>query len=123
MAKALGIGGVFFKSDDPAKLSAWYERTLGVPTRGESWAKFESRELPSGAYHVWCTFDRATDYLGPSAQQFMINLIVDDLDGALRQVTDAGGQPVGEIESFDYGRFGWFVDPDGNKVELWEPAK
>jgi len=91
MAKALGIGGVFFKSTDPKKLAAWYAEHLGM-----------------------------TDYFAPSTKDFMINLIVDDVAVALQQVLAGGAQIIGEIADYDFGRFGHFVDPDGNKIELWE---
>ena len=67
-------------------------------------------------------FKQTTGYFAPSRREFMFNLVVDDLEGALKQVGDGGATIVGDIQSFDYGRFGWFLDPDGNKVELWQPA-
>lgn len=122
MARVLGVGGVFFKSPDPQKLYRWYERWLGLTIGADPGASFRPEELPEGAYTVWSAFDATTAYFGPSDKPFMFNLVVDDLDGALRQVQDGGCRVVGEVESYDYGRFGWFLDPDGNKVELWEPA-
>ena len=99
----------------------WYQGTLGVPGEGE-FTSFMPAAMPPGGSTVFSAFKDSTEYFAPSSQSFMFNLIVDDLDGALHQVSGAGGQLVGEVESFDYGRFGWFLDPDGNKVELWEPA-
>ena len=78
--------------------------------------------MPQRSFIVWSPFPEATDYFRPSAREFMFNLIVDDLDAALGQVHLGGAQVVGEVEEHEYGRFGWFVDPDGNKVELWQPA-
>lgn len=121
MAKALGVGGIFFKSTDPAALMKWYADTLGVPAQGE-YAAFMPDAMPAGGCTVFSAFKDSTDYFAPSHQPFMINLAVDDLDGALAQVRAAGGTLAGEPVSYDYGRFGWFLDPDGNKVELWEPA-
>jgi predicted enzyme related to lactoylglutathione lyase len=121
MAKALGVGGIFFKSKDPLALMTWYETTLGVPAMGE-FAPFLPATMPAGGCTVFSAFKDSTDYFAPSQQSFMFNLVVDDLDGALRQVTEAGGTLAGEVQSYDYGRFGWFLDPDGNKVELWEPS-
>ena len=66
-------------------------------------------------------FPKSTTYFDPSAKEFMMNLMVDNLEEALTQVKAGGAQVVGEIERYDYGAFGWFIDPDGNKVELWEP--
>ncbi len=122
MARVLGIGGVFFKSRDRARLAAWYAEALGLEINDFGGAVFTRDDLPSAAYSVWGPFDRDTDYFKPSRKGFMLNLIVDDVDTALAQVVAAGGRQVGQIEDYEYGRFGWFVDPDGNKVELWCPA-
>jgi predicted enzyme related to lactoylglutathione lyase len=119
MAKVLGIGGVFFKSPDPARLRAWYSQRLGFAA-DEYGAMFAPATMPQGGMTVWNPFAATTDYFAPSQASFMINLVVDDLDGALAQVREGGAEVVGS-ENHDYGRFGWFVDPDGNKVELWQP--
>ncbi len=119
MAKAIGVGGIFFKSKDPKALMAWYRKTLGIST---DYAAFMPATMPPGGCTVFSAFKDDTDYFAPGQRDFMFNLVVDDLDGALRQVADAGAALAGEVQSFDYGRFGWFMDPDGNKVELWEPA-
>jgi predicted enzyme related to lactoylglutathione lyase len=121
MAKVLGVGGIFFKSQDPQALMAWYQKTLGIP--GEAgYATFAPSAMPSGGATVFSPFKADTGYFAPSQRDYMFNFVVDDLDGALRQVSAAGGQLVDEVQSFDYGRFGWFMDPDGNKIELWEPS-
>jgi len=78
--------------------------------------------LPTRSFTVWSPFPANTDYFSPSTREFMFNLIVDDLDGALGQVHLGGAQVVGEVEEHEYGRFGWFIDPEGNKVELWQPS-
>ncbi len=122
MARVLGIGGVFFKCRDRARLAAWYADALGFAINDFGGAVFARDDLPPAAYSVWGPFDPDTDYFSPSRKGFMLNLIVDDVDAALAQVVAAGGRQVGAIEDYDYGRFGWFVDPDGNKVELWTPA-
>jgi predicted enzyme related to lactoylglutathione lyase len=119
MAKALGVGGIFFLSPDPARLRAWYERWLGVPADTYG-AMFKPADVPAGGCTVWNPFEADTTYFAPSKSRFMFNLIVDDVDGALAQVREGGAEIVGAIEQHDYGRFGWFVDPDGNKVELWQ---
>ena len=89
---------------------------------GKSSIEFQSGALPGHGFTVWSPFPGNTDYFAPSKKEFMFNLIVDDLDGALGQVHLGGAQVVGEVEEHEYGRFGWFIDPDGNKVELWEPS-
>lgn len=122
MAKVLGLGGFFFKSPDPGRLLAWYAQWLGVGD-GKTSIEFSPDAMPAGSFAVFSPFPANTDYFAPSQREFMFNLIVDDLDGALGQVHLGGGQVVGEIEEHEYGRFGWFIDPDGNKVELWQPPE
>ena len=124
MAKVLGIGGIFFKSPDPAQLSAWYARWLGIRLdEGGSAASFHPAGMPAQGLTVWSPFAAGTDYFAPSTHEFMFNLVVDDLDQALKQVQEGGASLAGDVQAYDYGRFGWFMDPDGNKVELWEPAR
>jgi predicted enzyme related to lactoylglutathione lyase len=122
MARVLGVGGVFFKSPDPVALSAWYEKWLKVPVESTYGAMFQPQVMPEGGFTVWGPFKASTSYFDPSNKEYMFNLVVDDLDGALAQVQQGGAQLSGEVEEHDFGRFGWFMDPDGNKVELWEPV-
>lgn len=121
MAKALGVGGIFFKCQDPHKLADWYDKWLGVPMEPNHTGCFRPETLPVGAITAWGPFKSTTKYFDPSTKDFMFNLIVDDLEGALAQVVEGGAEVVGEIEEGEYGRFGWFMDPEGNKVELWVP--
>ena len=123
MARVLGVGGVFFKSPDPSRLNQWYARWLGLVVTDGSGVPFQAQDMPKNGCTVWSAFEERTTYFSPAEKQFMFNLVVDDLEGALAQVREGGAQLVGEIETYDYGRFGWFMDPDGNKVELWEPAR
>ena len=120
MAKALGIGGVFFKADDPSSLSKWYADTLEIDM-GAYGATFKSEAIPDNAYTAFSIFNANTEYFNPSKQSYLINFIVDDLFGALLQVEKAGGTICGKPEEYDYGKFGWFLDPAGNKIELWQP--
>jgi predicted enzyme related to lactoylglutathione lyase len=122
VAKVIGLGGVFFKSRDPQALGDWYQKWLGVPVES-AWggAIFKPDQMPPDGYTVWSPFPADTKYFAPAEQPFMMNLVVDDLDGALTQVTEGGAEIVGEIEESEFGRFGWFLDPEGNKVELWQP--
>lgn len=122
MARVLGVGGVFFKSRDPEKLGEWYSAHLKVPVNPPYGASFKPEDLPPKGWVAWAPFEESTTYFDPSGRQYMFNLIVDDLDGALEQVREGGAETVGGIEEYDYGRFGWFIDPEGNKVELWEPV-
>ena len=123
MAEVVGVGGVFFKSSDPEKLGAWYQKWLGVPVEHPYGATFNPDTVPVGGLTVWAPFKKDTDYFSPSKNDFMFNLMVDDLDGALAQVSEGGAEIIGDVMDEDYGRFGWFVDPEGNKVELWEPKE
>lgn len=120
MAKVLGIGGVFFKSADPAKLYEWYERWLGFKAEPGSGINFLPQDMPKDSVTVWSAFESTTDYFAPSTKDYMFNLIVDDLMGALSQVKEGGAEIASEIGEYDFGKFGWFIDPDGNKIELWE---
>jgi predicted enzyme related to lactoylglutathione lyase len=124
MAKVLGIGGIFFKSPDPQKLCQWYSQWLGLTVESESGFSFVSffpHTMPQNGYTVWSAFASITTYFSPSDNKFMFNLVVDNLEEALSQVKAGGAQVVGDIEKSEYGQFGWFMDPDGNKVELWQP--
>jgi predicted enzyme related to lactoylglutathione lyase len=121
MARVLGVGGVFFKSPDPNKLYEWYHRWLGTSAEYQHGLTFVPSAMPSGGLTVFSAFSADTSYFAPSGKEFMFNLIVDDVAAALAQVKQGGAQIVGEIERYDYGDFGWFMDPDGNKVELWQP--
>jgi predicted enzyme related to lactoylglutathione lyase len=122
MARVIGVGGVFFKSPDPARLRQWYVDHLGVSPGEGPGVMFRNSDQPPDGYLVWGAFHQDTSYFDPVSRDYMFNLVVDDLDGALAQAAAGGGKITGEIEEYDYGRFGWFVDPDGNKVELWQPA-
>ena len=124
--RVLGVGGVFFRSSNPGRLANWYRDTLGLEI--EAWGtthgtSFLPEAMPANAFTVWSTFDSGTEYFGDPSQSFMINLVVDDLDAALANVRVAGGDVIPEKEEHDFGRFGWIVDPDGNRVELWEPPE
>jgi predicted enzyme related to lactoylglutathione lyase len=121
--RALGVGGIFFKSPDPRKLGKWYAEHLGLSI--ESWGStqgtsFAPGDMPPGSFTVWSVFAANTEYFGASGQSHMINLVVDDLDAALANVLAGGAEVLPDREEHDYGRFGWFVDPDGNRVELWQ---
>ncbi len=122
MAKVLGVGGIFFKSSNPKRLYEWYAKWLGMTL--EEWGTmYVPKDYPQNSQTVWSAFDASTKYFDPSEKGFMFNLIVDNLEEALKQVKEGGAEIVGNIEKMEYGSFGWFMDPDGNKVELWEPVK
>ena len=121
-----GIGGVFFKARDPAKLMSWYQKHLGVKpeSKGSSNSVFQWRERDDEkkvAYTVWAIFPHDTKYFDPSRSSFMINYRVQDLDRLLEQLKREGVTVDEKREEYDYGKFGWITDPEGNKIELWEP--
>lgn len=124
MERVRGIGGIFFKATDPAALARWYADHLGVPVEEWGGAVFRWREHdPAGAaYTVWNAFASETTYFAPSTAPFLINFRVDDLDAMLAQLRAAGVEVLPEVEESDFGRFGWCLDLEGNKVELWQPA-
>jgi predicted enzyme related to lactoylglutathione lyase len=119
MAKAVGIGGVFMKARDPQALAAWYADHLGIqPQEGGSLA-FDGPE--SAGITVFAPFPLDTDYFGGGPQAFMVNFRVDDLDRLLADLAAAGIRIDPHREEYSYGRFAWIWDPEGNRVELWQP--
>lgn len=122
--KVTGLGGFFIKSEDPDRLKGWYGKYLGLPCDeyGHLFSWREDLDPDRKGHTQFSVFPADTGYLSPSRKDFMINFRVDDLEAVLKRLKDAGMEVVGEIERFDYGSFGWVMDPDGNKIELWEPA-
>ncbi len=121
MGKVIGLGGIFFKSHDPAALAAWYQKHLGLQVDDWGGVRFNEDEGRPG-YTLWSAFADDTDYFAPSAQPFMVNFRVDDLDALLAQLRAAGVEVDERIEDSEFGRFGWIMDPEGRRVELWQPA-
>ena len=120
MEQVLGIGGVFFKARDPKALADWYRTSLGVPLGpGQTYAAFAS--TAAGEQTVWSTFPADTKYFGAGPAPFMVNYRVRNLDAMLAQLRAAGATVEDRVEDYDYGRFGWATDPEGNRFELWEP--
>ncbi|MEM7275884.1 MAG: VOC family protein [Actinomycetota bacterium] len=119
MARVTGFGGVFFRCEDPDATSAWYRQHLGLePEVGHPSVTFRAT---GGETSVWGPFPADTDYFGAADQAFMINLRVDDLDGMLGALRAAGVTVDDQLEDGEYGRFGWFIDCDGRRIELWQP--
>jgi predicted enzyme related to lactoylglutathione lyase len=123
MAKVLGVGGVFFKSKDPAALLKWYSEALGIEL--EPWGGVAFRPQPMadhpGSATVFSPFKADTDYFAPSTNPYMINLAVDDLDGVLARLAQHGVTPLKTMPDEGMGKFAHIMDPEGNKLELWEP--
>ncbi len=120
MARATGIGGVFFRSPDPAATVEWYRRHLGIDPATD----FTGSVIhwTGGETTVWGIFPEDTDYFGERGDDSMVNFRVDDLDALLDQLRDAGVTVDDHIEEIEPGRFGWAIDCDGRRIELWEPA-
>jgi len=120
MAKVIGMGGFFFKSRDPKALGEWYAQHLGLSIEGWGGVRFDD-DPSRGGYTVWCPFAADTDYFAPSTQPYMINFRVDDLDGMLAKLREAGVTVDDRVEESEFGRFGWIMDPEGTRIELWQP--
>jgi predicted enzyme related to lactoylglutathione lyase len=127
MKRVTGIGGIFFKADNPEKLYQWYEKHLGITRAADgSGATFEWRDaqdVEQKGMTIWSIFPRDTKYLGSSNSAFMINYRVDDLDALLKTLQKEGVDIDPHREDYEYGRFAWITDPEGRRIELWEPPK
>ena len=124
MKRVTGIGGIFIKSSDPARLREWYKKHLGIDV--EDWGGFAFRwkgpENPEGGgTTVWSVFDAASNYFAPSAAPFMVNYRVDDLHALLAVLREEGVAVDDKVDESEYGKFGWVTDPEGNRIELWQP--
>ena len=117
MAKITGLGGIFYKVEDPERTRAWYQKNLGIG--GEWGAMFPFKQDNSEAFALFSPFKADSDYFCPSEQPFMVNLRVDDLDGFVGGLEEKGIEILGRQDE-EYGRFAWILDPDGIKVELWQ---
>lgn len=125
MKKVTGIGGIFFKTKDPKRTMAWYREHLGLETNdyGSSFEWYEQPDEKSKTILQWSPFPHDTKYFDPSTQDFMINYQVDDLERLVEELRQSGVTIVDEIETYEYGKFIHIMDPEGNKIELWEPVR
>ena len=125
MKRVIGLGGIFFKSEDHQKTKDWYEKHLGIPM--ESWGAvfpWRRKENPDEeTYTAWSVFKNDTKYLDPSKHDFMINYQVEDLHALLAVLKEEGVEVMDKVDESEFGKFGWIIDPDGRKIELWEPPK
>ena len=120
--RVTGLGGIFFKCEEPQKLREWYQQHLGLNTDPYG-ATFEWRKIDepeAKGQTVWGTFKKDTDYFTPSAKDFMFNFRVEDLEWLLAELKKEGIEQLGEMQVYDYGKFAHIIDPEGNKIELWE---
>lgn len=123
MKKVTGLGGVFFKCEDPQKMNDWYAKNLGLEA-GEYGATFKWRDLDDPSVKgstAWCTFPRDSEYFNPSVKPFMINYRVENLVALVEELKKDNVTIVDEISEYDYGKFIHVLDPEGNIIELWEP--
>lgn len=123
MKRVTGLGGVFFKSKDPKALGEWYRTYLGMEVEAWGGVSFQWADDPGGAKgsSVWSPFKHDTTYFAPSEAPFMINLRVADLHGLVKALREEGCNVLDKVEESEFGKFAHVIDPDGNKVELWEP--
>jgi|SRR5690606_24362681 len=126
MKRVIGIGGIFFKSKDPAALRAWYQKHLGIDSETWGavfkWNSGEVKEQNKEFYTAWSPFSEDTNYYAPSQKPFMVNYIVADLVELVKVLKTEGIELTGEMQEEEFGKFAWIMDPEGNKIELWEPA-
>src|ERR1700743_3320244 len=122
MKKVTGIGGIFFKSDDPKKMNEWYAKNLGLPVSdyGTIFAWRSADDPDKEGQTVWSPFAKDTKYFEPSKKDFMINYRVENIEELVEQLKKDGVTIVDEIASYDYGKFVHILDPEGNNIELWE---
>lgn len=124
MKRVTGIGGIFFKAKDPKALGAWYKTHLGIDVQAWGGAAFDWTDddgKPTVGTTAWNISDSGSDYYAPSTAPFMINYRVANLHALLDALRAEGCNVLGKAEESEYGKFGWVLDPEGNKVELWEP--
>jgi predicted enzyme related to lactoylglutathione lyase len=124
MERVIGLGGPFIKANDPKGLAAWYEKHLGIKFNGSTytvWPFENSDGSKKEGYNVLSFFKQDADYFAPSEKHVMVNFIVKDLFALLAVLKDEGVAQVGEPMDEEYGKFGWILDSEGNKIELWEP--
>jgi predicted enzyme related to lactoylglutathione lyase len=123
--RVTGIGGIFFKCNDPEKVKNWYKTHLGFDVNEYGslfrWMEVDKLNVEAPAMTVWSPFKFDTKYFNPSDKPYMFNYRVENLLELLDVLRNEGVQIVGEVEEYSYGKFGWIMDPEGNKIELWEP--
>jgi predicted enzyme related to lactoylglutathione lyase len=125
MKRVTGIGGIFFNAKDPAMLRAWYKTHLGIDVQDWGGAAFvwaDEHGNPFKGTTAWLIGSAESDHFAPSKSSFMINYRVDDLAALLQALRDEGCHVLEKTDDSEYGKFGWVIDPEGNKVELWQPA-
>lgn len=127
MKRVTGLGGVFFKAKDPKNMYEWYEKHLGIKREADgSGSIFHWRDAAQpeqAGMTVWSVFPQDTNYFGTGPAPFMMNFRVDNMEELLKALREEGVTIDPKVEDYDYGKFAWIVDPEGNRIELWEPPK
>jgi predicted enzyme related to lactoylglutathione lyase len=124
MKRVTGVGGIFFYAKDPAALREWYRRHLGIdvqPWGGAAFDWADDEGKPVGGTTAWCISAADSGHFAPGSASFMVNYRVADLAALLQALRDEGCNVLDKTDDSEYGKFGWVIDPEGNKVELWEP--
>ena len=124
MKRVTGIGGIFFKAKDASALQAWYRQHLGIdvqPWGGAAFDWTDGQGKPAGGTTAWLITSEQSKQFAPSTAPFMVNYRVEDLDGLLDALREEGCNVLEKRDDSEYGKFGWVIDPEGNKVELWQP--
>lgn len=124
MKRVTGIGGIFFKAKDAPALQAWYKRHLGIdvqPWGGAAFTWRDSDGKPVGGTTIWSVGADEGEQFAPSTAKFMVNYRVEDLHGLVRLLRQEGCEVLDKVEESEFGKFAWVMDPEGNKVELWQP--
>ena len=125
MTRVMGLGGLFLKCRDVEATKAWYQRVLGLELNAYGGFDFTHKDAADAfggaAKTIFAQFSAESDYFGPSELPFMFNLMVDDMDGMIARLEAEGVEQLQPSESYSYGRFAWLMDPDGRKIELWQP--
>lgn len=120
--RVTGLGGFFFKTKNPDEIKSWYKTHLGLPVDEYGCTFWWKDNAGNDCSTQWSPFKEDTKYFEPSTKAFMMNFRVENLERLLETLKDEGVTIVGEMEEYDFGKFGWILDPEGNKIELWEPA-
>ena len=124
MKRVTGIGGIFFKATDATAMHAWYKRHLGIDVQSWGGASFDWTDAdgkPTAGTTAWSIDPAGSDHFAPSKASFMVNYRVDDLLGLVKALKEEGCNVLEKIDDSEYGKFAWVIDPEGNKVELWQP--
>jgi len=124
MKRVTGIGGIFFKAKDAKALQAWYKQHLGIdvqPWGGAAFTWTDAEGKPFAGTTVWSISSGQSDHFEPGTAPFMINYRVDDLRALVAVLREEGCNVLEKIDDSEYGTFGWVIDPEGNKIELWQP--